>query len=103
MNIPAILLTNKQYGKPKPNSKKFYYRCIPNNIDLYNNTNYLVAFQPKLEFSKKKYNYYVIINNSLCSLSRIYLTEKHLDIIYLSAFSDVCIAYYCFYWRYFIQ
>lgn len=56
--VPAILLTNKQYGRVKDKGDKFYYKCIPNDKDL---PNCLVPFSKIIEFNKKNSNYYVII------------------------------------------
>lgn len=60
--IPAILLTNKQYGKvhKNKNDNKFYYKCISKSTEGL--SSFLVPFSQKIEFNKKKNNYYVIIS-----------------------------------------
>jgi len=57
-NIPGVLVldNNKTYGKIK---KKFYYKCIPDDRRL---PIFVVPYQEKLIFEKKRNNLYIVFN-----------------------------------------
>ena len=58
-NIPGILLLiGKTYGRSKNNSKKLYYKCIPNDKRL---PSFLIPYQEKyLGFNKNIVNRYIL-------------------------------------------
>ena len=58
-NIPGVLVLegNRTYGKPKPKSKKALYKCIPDDSRM---PEFLVPYQPKLDFQKNVTNMYIV-------------------------------------------